>query len=558
MVELKKKIISLLFASAILANTSLPVFADKEKEPEELSNQTEYELMDNSVDAFKTNGNIVITDAAGIIHQKKPGEQTINLYARLDYEKSDTVTILSRKNKIASVSFANNKNTANLINQTQDSVTIRANKAGSTYVDIIYDDKTKQRIYINVKKYVEMTKTLSSNIETGGSDVLTIDGDDENCEIQKRNGKYAIRIENEDAINYTISDTNIKISPKNGSVGETKVYVAFENEIKVVTITNAIQQSRIMKEGSSITETHTCNIPKDAYILAGDCVRLKEKTGKITYEATKKGNASILSKWRDTDGKMITVIYNITVTEKPKKEKPKKEKPKTVVIEDTTEIDDQKSQQDTSNITYDNTPVAKSNNTNVDVDCKHNTGNYANSIGLSAFAHKAYRENWTYVWGGKSYGQVDCAGLVAAYCPSAWSYDFLEDTKSAHYGDPLAYGLVSNGIPRIHGLGLHQPGHVGIYVANGMEVDARCTGVNMCYQPVANKPWDAWYHIQHIKYPDTGFVRIDGDVFYYEDEQYVVNCEKEINGKKYSFDIYGRCSTQPNDSEYENTTWVVY
>ena len=148
---MKKKIISLLFASAILANTSLPVFADKEKEPEELSNQTEYELMDNSVDAFKTNGNIVITDAAGIIHKKKPGEQTINLYARLDYEKSDTVTILSRKNKIASVSFANNKNTANLINQTQDSVTIRANKAGSTYVDIIYDDKTKQRIIMDTK-----------------------------------------------------------------------------------------------------------------------------------------------------------------------------------------------------------------------------------------------------------------------------------------------------------------------------------------------------------------------------------------------------------------------
>ena len=32
----------------------------------------------------------------------------------------------------------------------------------------------------------------------------------------------------------------------------------------------------------------------------------------------------------------------------------------------------------------------------------------ATNVGLAAHALKAYREGWVYVWGGTSYGAVDC------------------------------------------------------------------------------------------------------------------------------------------------------
>ena len=39
-------------------------------------------------------------------------------------------------------------------------------------------------------------------------------------------------------------------------------------------------------------------------------------------------------------------------------------------------------------------------------------------------------------------------------------------------------------LPRIHGLGLWQPGHVGVYVGGGMAVDCRDTSSNTVYSSV--------------------------------------------------------------------------
>lgn len=36
-------------------------------------------------------------------------------------------------------------------------------------------------------------------------------------------------------------------------------------------------------------------------------------------------------------------------------------------------------------------------------------------IGLCAYALNAYNEGWPYVWGGASYGAVDCSGLIYSY-----------------------------------------------------------------------------------------------------------------------------------------------
>lgn len=508
----------------------MPVFADENKTPEKI-------LLDDNITNFRTNGKIVVTDTALSVNEKN-NEQNIELYVKNQTTESDTLTIINRKKTIAGVIHNDSSNVINQTKTTKKSVTLRANKPGTASAEIKYTDGSVQKINIKVKKCTETTKTASSNVDTGKGDKITINS---GGKIQKtKDGKYKVRIEHKSNIKYEIKDDRVEITPVNGTTNPVKIYIAFDNEIKIVNINNTIEQSRIVKEKSKVKETHKENINTEASVSEGDCVKItKSKSGnEIEYEALKPGNARIQSKWRTKNGKVITIYYNITVTELPKKE----QKPQ---------------EQTTTTEVFDDTPIAITENTNVDVDYRHNTGNYANGIGLTALAHKAYREGWQYVWGGKSYGAVDCSGLIAAYCPGAWSYDMLSDTKNSYPENSMAYGLISNGIPRIHGLGLHMPGHVGVYVGNGMEIDARSSASNMCYDPVNSRGWDYWYKILGISYPDTGFVRIDGDVFYYEDGQYVVNCEKEINGKKYQFDQYGRCNVQPEDSEYDKTTWIA-
>ncbi|MBQ5565007.1 MAG: hypothetical protein IIT39_16670, partial [Clostridia bacterium] len=86
----------------------------------------------------------------------------------------------------------------------------------------------------------------------------------------------------------------------------------------------------------------------------------------------------------------------------------------------------------------------------------------ANSnIGLCAHCFTAYRENWSYVWGASSYGAVDCSGLI-------WSYNGVGGIRTDMLAASDEWGYVYNGIPNIHGLGLHHPGHVGVYVGSGV------------------------------------------------------------------------------------------
>lgn len=96
-------------------------------------------------------------------------------------------------------------------------------------------------------------------------------------------------------------------------------------------------------------------------------------------------------------------------------------------------------------------------------------------VGLSAHALKAYNENWSYVWGGSSPGAVDCSGLI-------YSYNGVGGIRTDMLSASSEWGYVSNGIPRIHGLGLHHPGHVGVYVGSGMAIDARSSYDDMVYE----------------------------------------------------------------------------
>lgn len=117
--------------------------------------------------------------------------------------------------------------------------------------------------------------------------------------------------------------------------------------------------------------------------------------------------------------------------------------------------------------------------------------------GLAAYAMTAYNEGWQYVWGGASYGYVDCSGLIYSYGVGGGR------TTEQMLAAATESGYVSDGVPDIPGIGLWQPGHVGVYVGNGMAVDARDEISNVCYSSVDSKSWVMWFKIAGVTYGDT-------------------------------------------------------
>lgn len=160
--------------------------------------------------------------------------------------------------------------------------------------------------------------------------------------------------------------------------------------------------------------------------------------------------------------------------------------------------------------------------------------------GLAEWALNAYYEGWEYVYGGSTPGSVDCSGLIYSYCGG-------DRVGSAQLYNATESGSVSSGIPRVHGLGLFQPGHVGVYVGNGMAVDARGDAWDMCYQSTATKAWTQWFKLRAVSYPEEGWVKFNGDYYYYQDGEYVVSCTLTIDGEDYKFGSNGVSNTTPSD-----------
>lgn len=152
----------------------------------------------------------------------------------------------------------------------------------------------------------------------------------------------------------------------------------------------------------------------------------------------------------------------------------------------------------------------------------------ATGVGFAEHCMTAYYEHWSYVYGGSSYGAVDCSGLFV-------TYKGVGGNRTDLLGSSSEYGLVSNGIPRIHGLGLKQPGHVGVYVGGGMAVDARDESSGICYQSVSSKKWVYWFKVAGVSYPTTGWQTFEGNRYYYQNGEYVVNCTLNIDGVVYTF-----------------------
>lgn len=160
--------------------------------------------------------------------------------------------------------------------------------------------------------------------------------------------------------------------------------------------------------------------------------------------------------------------------------------------------------------------------------------------GLTNWAYRAYDEGWSYVWGGSTVGAVDCSGLIYSYAGGA---RVTEDMIAA---SPESGSMDS--IPRIHGLGLYQYGHVGVYVGNGMGIDARDEISNVCLDSVSNKSWECWFKISGVSYPTSGWVEVYGQYYYYEDGQYIVDTTREIDGVTYSFGSDGVSNQTPDDT----------
>ncbi len=170
------------------------------------------------------------------------------------------------------------------------------------------------------------------------------------------------------------------------------------------------------------------------------------------------------------------------------------------------------------------------------------------NVGLAAHALRAYREGWQYVWGGTSYGYVDCSGLIASYYGvGGVRVDMLASSSE--------WGYMSNGIPNIHGLGLHSPGHIGVYIGSGMAVDARDEYSGMVYHNVYSRSWTEWFKVAGVSYPDSGWVLFDGDSFYYENGEYIVNTSRTFDGVTYYFDGSGVSNIDPPSDAYQSTDY---
>lgn len=177
--------------------------------------------------------------------------------------------------------------------------------------------------------------------------------------------------------------------------------------------------------------------------------------------------------------------------------------------------------------------------------------------GLSEHALKAYQEGWKYQYG--RYGQyrngvrsTDCSGLIKSYL--WWVGDDYDPEPNRVRVAGSSSSMLSSAkekgnlnlsdastLPRIHGLILYSPGHVGVYVGGNMSVDNRTTGQNIKYGKVigGDYHWTKWFKLPQISYPTTGFVTFDGDRYYYENGQYVVSTSRTIDGVTYTFDGMG-------------------
>ena len=199
-------------------------------------------------------------------------------------------------------------------------------------------------------------------------------------------------------------------------------------------------------------------------------------------------------------------------------------------------------------------------------------GGSATGVGLATWMMSKYLIDYPYELNGATNFDApasDCSGTICMYRHIGGVVtNLLPSAQNA--GQPT--GSLSKGLPRIHGIGLlnYEHCHVGVYLGSyvslkkkagnrgssgsgvlvtGNEIDNSDYGINMKLQDMkVTMQWAEWYCLKDCTYPKNGeWAEFDGKVYYYEQSagkpyaEYVVNCEKTIGGKKYSFDETGAC-----------------
>lgn len=112
---------------------------------------------------------------------------------------------------------------------------------------------------------------------------------------------------------------------------------------------------------------------------------------------------------------------------------------------------------------------------------------------LVKWAFRAYYEGWEYVYGGCEEGRVDCSGLIKSKVEVC-----ARGTEELLAESPLSGPIET--IPDIPGLGVYTFGHVGIYVGDGMVIDARTENSGIGYDSVEYETWTNWFEIKGVDY----------------------------------------------------------
>ena len=112
---------------------------------------------------------------------------------------------------------------------------------------------------------------------------------------------------------------------------------------------------------------------------------------------------------------------------------------------------------------------------------------------LVKWAFRAYYESWEYVYGGCEEGHVDCSGLIKSKVKIC-----ARGTEELLAESPLSGPIET--IPDIPGLGVYTFGHVGIYVGDGMVIDARTENSGIGYDSVEYETWTNWFEIKGVDY----------------------------------------------------------
>ena len=135
-----------------------------------------------------------------------------------------------------------------------------------------------------------------------------------------------------------------------------------------------------------------------------------------------------------------------------------------------------------------------------------NTNKYREQYTVTAeelveWAWRAYDEEWEYTYGGCEEGHVDCSGLIKSkvlICARGTEELMAES----------AFNGTIDTIPDIPGLGVYYYGHVGIYVGDGMIIDARTESSGVGYDAIDYEGWTNWFEIKGVdysKYTNNGY-----------------------------------------------------